>query len=87
MAQTGTAAGTGGMSEQSNAALPDTGEIIGYVEPLVGRVAQHDVLGYFGFPLIKKGETVTPGIVERAHSLSRLYELIAATEEGERSPV
>jgi hypothetical protein len=81
MAQTGTPAGTGGMSEQDNAALPENGEIIGYVEPLIGRVAQRDVLGYFGFPLIRKGETVTASILERAHSLSRLYELTAATEE------
>jgi len=80
MAQTGTPAGTSGMSEQNNVALPDETEQIGYVEPLVGRVAQRDVQGYFGFPLIKKGEVVTPDILERAHSLSRLFELTAATE-------
>lgn len=80
MAQTGTPAGTSGMSEQNNVALPDATEVIGYVEPLVGRVAQRDVQGYFGFPLIKKGETVTTDILERAHSLSRLFELTEATE-------
>lgn len=80
MAQTGTPAGTSGMSEQNNVALPDATQMIGYVEPLVGRVAQRDVAGYFGFPLIKKGESVTPEILERAHSLSRLFELTAATE-------
>lgn len=80
MAQTGTPAGTSGMSEQNNVALPDETEMIGYVEPLVGRIAQRDVNGYFGFPLIKKGEAVTAETVERAHSLSRLFELTAATE-------
>lgn len=79
--QTGTPAGTGGMSEQENAGLPDSPDIIGYVEPLLGRVAQRDVAGYFGFPIIKKGETVTPTILERAHSMSRLFELTAATED------
>ena len=77
--QTGTSAGTNGMSEQDNAALPESSAIIGYVEPLLGRVANRNVDGYFGFPLIKKGETVTPSILERAHSMSRLFELIEAT--------
>jgi len=79
--QTGTPAGTSGMSAQDNTALPDSPDIIGYVEPLLGRTAQRDVAGYFGFPLIRKGETVTPTILERAHSLSRLFELTAATED------
>lgn len=81
MAQTGSPAGTGGMSEQNNVALPDQTDLIGYVEPLIGRVARRDVAGYFGFPLLKKGETVTADILERAHSMSRLFELTAATEE------
>lgn len=80
--QTGTNAGTSGMSEQDNAALPDSPDIIGYVEPLLGRIACHDVLGYFGFSIIKKGETVTPSVLERAHSMSRLFELIAATGDA-----
>lgn len=80
--QTGTNAGTRGMSEQDNAALPDSSAIIGYVEPLLGRVAQRDVAGYFGFSLIKKGETVTPSVLERAHSMSRLFELTEATGDA-----
>lgn len=80
--QTGTPAGTGGMSAHDNTALPDDGEIIGHVEPLIGRVAQRDVLGYFGFPLIKKGQTVTREIAERAQNMARLFELIEAAEEG-----
>lgn len=80
--QTGTNAGTSGMSEQENAALPDSPDIIGYVEPLLGRVARHDVTGYFGFAIIKKGETVTPSVLERAHSMSRLFELIEATGDA-----
>jgi hypothetical protein len=79
--QTGTPAGTAGMSEQNSIALPDNADMIGYIEPLIGSVAHHDVTGYFGFPLIKKGETVTRSIAERAHSMARLFELIAATEE------
>lgn len=79
---TGTPAGTGGMSEQDNAALPDSSAIIGYVEPLLGRVARRDVDGYFGFSLIKQGETVTPSVLERAHSMSRLFELIEATGDA-----
>jgi hypothetical protein len=78
---TGTRAGTGGMSDQDNVALPDGDEIIGFAEPFIGRIAQRDVEGYFGFPLVKKGETVTREIAERAHSMARLFELIAATEE------
>ncbi len=65
----------------SNTALPQGTGIIGYVDPIVGRVAHRDVLGYFGFPLIRRGETVTPEIFARAQNLSRLFELQAATEE------
>lgn len=77
---TGTPAGTTGTSAQNNLALPDNTSIIGYVDPIVGRVAHRDVLGYFGFPLIRSGETVTPEILARAHNISRLFELQAATE-------
>ena len=52
----------------------------GFIAPIVGRVALRGVEGYFGFPLIKQGETITPTHVSRAQSLARLYELIAATE-------
>lgn len=82
MAQTtGTRAGTAGMSENENLALSDNTGMIGYVEPLIGRTAWRDVQGYFGFPLIKAGQTVTRAIAERAHSLGRLFELTAATED------
>lgn len=77
---TGTPAGTTGNSAQDTLALPDNTSIIGYVDPIVGRVAHREVLGYFGFPLIRKGETVTPEILARAHNLSRLFELQSATE-------
>lgn len=77
---TGTPAGTTGTSAQNNLALPNGTSIIGYVDPIVGRVAHRDVLGYFGFPLIRKGETVTPEILARAQNLSRLFEIQAATE-------
>jgi hypothetical protein len=80
--QTGTPAGTSGMSGMNNTALPENGEMIGHIEPLIGRVARKDVIGYFGFPLIKKGETVTSTVAERAQNMARLFELIAATEEG-----
>ena len=53
--QTGSPAGTSGMSAMNNTALLDNGEIIGHIEPLIGRIARNDVIGYFGFPLIKKG--------------------------------
>lgn len=79
-AETGTPAGTMGMSAQDTIALPENTGIIGYVDPIVGRVAHREVLGYFGFPLIRKGETVTREIMERAQNLSRLFELQAATE-------
>ena len=78
---TGTPAGTGGTSAMNNSALPQGTSIIGYVDPIVGRVAHRDVLGYLGFPLIRQGETVTPEIFARAQNLSRLFELQAATEE------
>ena len=79
-AETEKTAGTVGTSAQDMVALPENTGIIGYVDPIVGRVAHREVLGYFGFPLIRKGETVTPEILERAQSLSRLFELQAATE-------
>ncbi len=78
---TGTPAGTTGASAQDTLALPDNTTIIGYVDPIVGRVAHRDVLGYLGFPLIRKGETVTPEILARSQNISRLFELQAATEE------
>lgn len=80
--ESGTRAGTNGTSAQDNVALPDSGDVIGYVEPIVGRVAQRDVQAYFGFLLIKRGETVTHATAERAQNLGRLFELIAATEES-----
>ena len=80
--ETGSRAGTAGMSAQNTLALPDNSEVIGYVEPIVGRIAQRDVQAYFGFSLIKKGETVTRATAERAQNLGRLFELIAATEES-----
>lgn len=79
-AETGTPAGTMATSAQDTIALPENTGIIGYVDPIVGRVAHREVLGYFGFPLIRKGETVTREIMERAQNLSRLFELQAATE-------
>jgi len=77
---TETPAGTSGKPAKDNPALPESTNIVGYVDPIVGRVAHREVLGYFGFPLIKKGETVTREIIERAQNLSRLFELQAATE-------
>ena len=77
----GTPAGTTGTSAQDTLALPDNTSIVGYVDPIVGRVAHRDVFGYFGFPLIRKGETVTPEILARAQNVSRLFEIQAATEE------
>ena len=78
---TGTPAGTMGTSAQNSIALPENTGIVGYVDPIVGRTTHRDVLGYFGFPLIRKGEVVTRELLERAHNLSRLFELQAATEE------
>jgi hypothetical protein len=77
---TGTPASTTSTSAQDNMALPDDTSIIGYVDPIIGRVVHRDVLGYFGFPLIRKGETVTPEIFARAQNISRLFEIQAATE-------
>ena len=79
--ETGSRAGTTGTSAQNTLALPDNSDVIGYVEPIVGRVALRDVHACFGFPLIKKGETVTRSTAERAQNLGRLFELIASTEE------
>lgn len=77
---TGTPAGTAGTSAQNSNALPETAAIVGYFDPIVGRVVHRDVLAYFGFPLIRKGETITPEIVARAQNLSLLFELQAATD-------
>ena len=77
---TGTPAGTSGTPAKDKSALPDSGSIVGYVDPIVGRTAHRDVLGYFGFPLIRKGQVVTREIAERAQNVSRLFELQAATE-------
>ncbi len=79
--ETGTPAGTSGMSAQDTLALPDSGDVIGYVQPFIGRTVRRDVSGYFGFPIIRAGQTVTPEIAERAQNMARLFELIAATEE------
>jgi hypothetical protein len=69
---------------ESALALPERTDIIGYVDPLIGRVALRDVSGYYGFPLIKKGQTVTRPIAERAESLGRLFELVEATDDVSR---
>ncbi len=79
--ETGSRAGTTGTSAQDTLALPDNSDVIGYVEPIIGRVALRDVQAYFGFPLIRRGEPVTRAVAERAQNLGRLFELIAATEE------
>lgn len=52
----------------------------GFLAPVVGRTALREVAGYFGFPLIKRGEAVTQTIYDRAQAMGRLYELIEATE-------
>jgi len=52
----------------------------GFIAPILGRTALRNVNGYFNFPLIRAGETVTQGHIDRAQHLGRLYELIAATE-------
>ena len=77
----GSPAGTDGTGAQDNVALPEHSYLIGYVDPIIGRVAHRTVSGYFGFPVIKAGQTVTKEIAERAQNLGRLFELIAATEE------
>ena len=68
------------MATDRELALPENHDIIGYVDPLVGRVALREVPGYFGFPLIKAGQAVTPETIEKAQSLGRLFELVAATD-------
>ena len=73
--------GTGGMSSADNLALPESNDVVGYLEPLLGRVAKRDVQGYFGFPLIRAGQNVTAAVLEKAQSMGRLYEVIASTEE------
>ncbi|MDR3710735.1 MAG: hypothetical protein P4L33_20745 [Capsulimonadaceae bacterium] len=50
----------------------------GFVAPVVGRTVVKDVAGYYGFPLIQKGETITEAIYARAQYMARLHELIAA---------
>jgi hypothetical protein len=52
----------------------------GFIAPIIGRKALQSVNGYYGFSLIREGDTVTKSHVDRAQSLGRLYELIAATE-------
>lgn len=53
---------------------------IGHVDPIIGRTAKRDVLGYYGFPIIASGQTITPAIAAKAESMGRLFEVIAATE-------
>lgn len=80
--QTSGAPGNRTMSDKNNTSLPSSNEILGYVEPIIGRIAHKDVIGYFGFPIIRSGQAVTPAIAERAQSMARLFELMAATSEG-----
>jgi len=61
-------------------ALIDDDALAGFIEPLIGREVLRDVHGYYGFPLIKKGQPVTRNIAEKALSLGRLFELTDATE-------
>lgn len=68
------------MSAMDNLALSNSTEDIGFVDPIIGRIAQRDVAGYFGFSLIRKGEVVTKTVAEKAQNLGRLFELIAATD-------
>ena len=67
-------------SSATDLALTDDNSLAGFLEPVVGRVALRDVTGYYGFPLIKAGQTVTRNIAEKALSLGRLFELTEATE-------
>lgn len=69
------------MANNSELVLPHTDNIIGYADPLIGRIARRDVPGYFGFPLITTGQAVTPHILAKAESLGRLFELTAATDD------
>lgn len=61
--------------------VSDSRMAAGFVAPIIGRKALRGVNGYFNFALIRAGETVTKGHVDRAQSLGRLYELIASTEQ------
>jgi hypothetical protein len=69
------------MANDNGLALPVSDEIIGYADPIIGRVAKREVAGYFGFPLIKAGQTVTHAILDKAQSLGRLFELTEATDD------
>jgi hypothetical protein len=69
------------MATDSELTLPATDNIVGYVDPLIGRIARRDVSGYFGFPLIKAGQAVTHATIEKAQQLGRLFELVAATDD------
>jgi len=60
--------------------IPRRATAAGFLAPIVGRAALREVSGYFGFPLIRKGEVVSQTIYDRAQHMGRLYELIAATE-------
>jgi len=61
--------------------IPKPTTLAGFVAPVVGRKATRDVDGYFGFPLIKKGEVITETTYYRAQQMARLAELIACTHE------
>jgi len=69
------------MAVDKDLTLPVSNAIVGYADPLIDRIARRDVPGYFGFPLIKSGQAVTPAILEKAQSLGRLFELTAATDD------
>ena len=61
--------------------ISDTRMAAGFIAPIIGRVALRPVNGYYNFPLIRQGETVTKAHVDRAVSLGKLYELVAATDK------
>lgn len=61
--------------------VPNKTTAAGFVAPVIGRKVLRDVDGYYGFPLIRKGEVITEAVYNRAQHLARLYELIAATRE------
>ena len=61
--------------------ISDSRLAAGFVAPILGRTALRSVNGYFNFPLIREGETVTKSHVDRAQAMGRLYELIAATDK------
>ncbi len=73
--------GTGGMSSADNFVLSESQTVVGHLAPLLGRVAKVDVVGYFGFPIIRAGQSVTDAILDKAQSQGKLYEVIASTEE------